>query len=320
MIEAGLPLVQRCLGYLSVLVLVGVGAWVVWVRRGTLPNLGPGLPPAEGRSAVEGLTGRVEWIGLGAAFLLLLAWALALAVQVAAFRDPFVPLEDDVEFLLRRTSWGRVWLAQGSVAVVLLLSFIRLIRRRIPGTRGGEVAEGMSTGWRFTAGFILILPLTQAMLSHAMAETGFSRGLAVGADALHGVAAGAWIGSLAVILLAAGLLPRSRPLLAAQLRAFSPLALLAASFLVVAGVVLSAFHLPAIRDLWEAAYGRTLLAKVLVAGVIFALGYRNWRHGLPGMDETPAGDRKVRIQAAFEVGAAVVVLGLTALLTGLPTP
>ena len=318
MIEASLPLVQRWLGYLSVLVLVGVGTWVVCVRRGTRPKLGPGLPPAEARSAVEELTDRVAWIGLGAAFLFLLAWALALAVQVAAFRDPFVPLGDDVEFLLRSTSWGPVWLAQGSVAVVLLLSFRRLARRRIPG--GGEAAEGMSTGWRLTTGFILLLPLTQAMQSHAMGETGLVRGLAVGADALHGVAAGAWMGSLAVILLATGRLPCSRSLLAAQLRAFSPLALLSVSCLVATGVVLSALHLPAIRTLWEEAYGRTLLAKVLVAGVVFALGYRNWRHGLPEMDEAPAGAGRVRVRSTFEVGVAMVVLGLTALLTGLPTP
>ncbi len=323
MIEASLPLLQRWLGYLSVLVLIGVGAWVAWVRRGTLSHLGSDLSPAEARSAIEGLTGRVERIGLRAALLLLSAWVLALVVQVMAFRDPFVPLREDVEFLLRNTSWGRVWLAQGSVGLVLLLSFLRLVRRRTPSGRAGEAPEAvgsMSTAWWLVVGLVLALPVTQALSSHAMAETGLNRSLAVGTDALHGLAAGAWIGSLSVILLAVRRSRRRLPLLAAQLRAFSPLALLAVSLLVGAGVVLSVFHLPAFRELWEAAYGRALLAKVLVAGVAIALGYRNWRHGLSRMDEAPAEAEKVRTQIAFEVGAAVTVLGLTALLTGLPTP
>lgn len=323
MIEASLPLLQRWIGYLTVLVLVGVVAWIAWVRRGILSHLGPGLPPTEARSAIEGLTGRVERIGLGAALLLLFAWALALVVQVMAFRDPFVPLGEDVEFLLRNTSWGRVWLAQGSVAFVLFFSLLRLVRRRLPSVSAGEAPEGfgsVSAGWSLVAGLVLVLPVTQALSSHAMAETGLNRSLAVGADALHGLAAGAWIGSLSVILLAVRHSPRRLPLLAAQLRAFSSLALLAVSVLVGAGVVLSVFHLSAFRELWEAAYGRALLAKVLVAGVAIALGYRNWRHGLPRMDEAPPEAEKVRIQAAFEVGAAVTVLGLTALLTGLPTP
>ncbi|MXW15797.1 MAG: copper resistance protein CopC, partial [Rhodothermaceae bacterium] len=66
-------------------------------------------------------------------------------------------------------------------------------------------------------------------------------------------------------------------LLTAQFRAFSPLAVLGVSLVVGAGGVLSIIHLPAVADLWQAVYGRTLLAKVAVAGVAFALGYRNWR-------------------------------------------
>lgn len=323
-IEASLPLLQRWIGHVSVLGLVGVAAWVAWVRRAAPSRLRAGLSPEEAGSAIAALTGRVERIGLGAALGLVLAWALAFVVQVATFRDPFVPLREDVAFLLWRTSWGGAWLVQGSVGVVLLLVFLRLVRLRRTGRRKtGETTDEsgrMSAGWRSVAGLVLLLPLTQALSGHAMGETGLIRVVAVGADATHGLAAGIWIGSLAVILLANWPAPRNRPLLTAQFRAFSPLAVLGVSLVVGAGGVLSIIHLPAVADLWQAVYGRTLLAKVAVAGVAFALGYRNWRKGLPRIEETAAEAKRVRVRAAVEVAAALAVLGLTAFLTALPTP
>lgn len=320
MIEASLPLLQRWIGHVSVLGLVGVAAWVAWVRRATPSRLRGGLSPEEAGSAIAALTGRVERIGLGAALGLVLAWALAFVVQVAAFRDPFVPLREDVAFLLRNTSWGGAWLVQGSAGVVLLLVFLRFVRSRGAARRKTGESGRMGAGWRSVAGLVLLLPLTQALSGHAMAETGVVRVVAVGADAVHGLAAGVWIGSLAVILLANWPAPLNRPLLTAQFRAFSPLAVLGVSLLVGAGGVLSFIHLPALADLWQTAYGRTLLAKVAVAGVALALGYRNWRKGLPRIEETAGEAERVQVRAATEVAVALAVLGLTAFLTTLPTP
>lgn len=320
MIEASLPLLQRWIGHVSVLGLLGVAAWVAWVRRAALSRLRAGLSPEEIGSAIAALTGRVERIGLGAALGLVLAWALAFVAQLAAFRDPFVPLREDVAFLLWDTSWGRAWLVQGSVGVVLLLVFLRLVRLRRTARRTTGESGRMSAGWRSVAALVLLLPLTQALSGHAMGETGLMRVVAVGADATHGLAAGIWIGSLAVILLAHWPAPRNRLLLTAQFRAFSPLAVLGVALLVGAGGVLSVIHLQALTDLWQTVYGRTLLAKVTVAGVALALGYRNWRKGLPRIEETAGEGERVRVRAAIEVAAALAVLGLTAFLTVLPTP
>ena len=320
MIEASLPLLHRWIGQVSVVGLVGVAAWIAWVRRATPSRLRASLSPEEARSAIAALTGRVERIGLGAALGLIFAWALAFVVQVAAFRDPFVPLGEDVAFLLWDTSWGSAWLVQGSVGVVLLLVFLRLVRLRRTARRKADESGRMSAGWRSVAGLVLLLPMTQALSGHAMGETGLMRVVAVGADATHGLAAGIWIGSLAVILLAHWPAPRNRPLLTAQFRAFSPLAILSVALLVGAGGVLSVIHLQALPDLWQTVYGRTLLAKVTVAGVALALGYRNWRKGLPRIEETAGEAERVQIRAAIEVAAALAVLGLTAFLTVLPTP
>lgn len=324
MIEASLPLLQRWTGLVSVLGLVGVAAWVAWVRRTTPSRLQAGLSPEEAGPAIAVLTGRVERIGLGAALGLILAWALLFVVQVAAFRDPFVPLREDVAFLLWNTPWGSAWLVQGSTGVVLFLVFLQLVRsRRAARPMTGETtgrSGRMSAGWRVVAGLVVLLPLTQALLGHAMGETGLIRVVAVGADATHGLGAGVWIGSLAVILLANWPAPLNRPLLAAQFRAFSPLAVLGVSLLVGAGGVLSIIHLPALADLWQTVYGRTLLAKVTVAGVALALGYHNWRKGLPRIEKTAGEAERVRVRAAIEVVAALAVLGLTAFLTALPTP
>ncbi len=167
--------------------------------------------------------------------------------------------------------------------------------------------------------FVLALPVTQALSSHAMSEDGIHRAIAVGADALHGLAAGAWIGSLGIILVNGYRSPHGATILAPQLRAFSPMALLAVPMLVGMGGVLAVYHLSALSDLWEAPYGRMLTAKVLVAGIVLWLGFRNWRRGLPAID-TRVGMDTVRRRAAWEVGTAVIVLGITATLTGLTVP
>ena len=78
-------------------------------------------------------------------------------------------------------------------------------------------------------------------------------------------------------------------------------------------------HVPTIQDLWEAPYGRVLVGKILLAGVVLFVGFVNWRRGLPVLD-SHTGLRSVRRRAAFEVGLAGVVLGFAATLTGMTSP
>ena len=259
---------------------------------------------------------RVTRLGFSAAVVLVLAWALRMTVQVIAFRDPFVPLREDVSFLLFETFWGTVWMAQGAVLVLLVLGF-GLARAR----DAASDPRVSSPAWSFLGFLVLALVATLALSSHAMSvERG--RPLIVVADALHALTAGTWIGSLAVILAVGRGAPESGAdvgAFAAQIRSFSPLALASGITLVALGALLSWTHVQSLPNLLGTPYGRLLTAKVGLAGAVFAAGFWNWRRGVPTLDHLE-GASAVRSRAAGEVFFAVGVLLLTAVLVNSPKP
>jgi putative copper export protein len=170
--------------------------------------------------------------------------------------------------------------------------------------RGGSVAA-----WRVAGVFALGLVATLAMASHAMGvET--ARGLFVTADAVHALAAGCWVGSLAIIVT---LGRADRSLFTAQLRAFSPVAQVSVAALVVMGLLLTWEHVGALSNLWLTGYGRVLSAKVALAGAVMLAGLVNWRRGLVVMD-TEEGAAAIRRRSVLEVSLATGVLLLTAVL------
>ncbi len=148
------------------------------------------------------------------------------------------------------------------------------------------------------------------------------RALLVAADAVHGLTAGTWIGSLAVILGVGR--PVTEPaddpsLFSAQIRSFSPLALASGITLVTMGGVLGWTHVQSFANLVGTPYGRILSFKVAIAGAVFAVGFWNWRRWLPKSDD-PAGASILRSRAAGEVFLAVGVLLLTAVLVNSGKP
>ena len=323
MIETLLPPLQRAFLFCGVLLLVGAVAWRGCVAPWQPPPLRPLMRKVECR-----LTRVAFWV----TNILLCTWLVRLGVQVMEFRDPFAPLRDDVRFLLMETFWGSVWMAQGSLLVFLAGTF-HFLARRARGKRererraleGGEVQEAeagpgvtLPRTWKGAGTGILLLALTLSLSSHAMSVP-LVAPLAVAMDTVHALAAGAWIGTLALIV---GLRLPGREgsgALAGQLRAFSYLALASVPLLLLTGLMLSGFHVGELRNLWASGYGRVLSLKILTAAGVLLIGFRNWRYGLAQADEEP-GARSVRRWAATEVGLAAGVVLLTAILVGMPMP
>lgn len=323
MIEAVLPPLQRWLLFSGVLLLGGAVAW----RSFVAPWQPPGLRPAMREIEVR-LTRTASMVAL----LLVPVWGMRLQVQVMDFRDPFSPLVEDVRFLLLETFWGTVWFVQGAL-LLLLAGLFRLLARRArrvgegEGNRPGagdpeERTEGPGPGlppaWKGAWSGVILLFLTLSLSSHAMSVP-FLSPLAVAMDAAHALSAGAWVGTLALILLHRPPGPAGVPVLAGQLKAFSYLAMGAVALLLVMGTVLGGLHVGEVRNLWASAYGRVFSLKVLAAGGALILGFRNWRYGLPMVDGEE-GSRSVGRRATLEVGVAALVVLLTAILVGTTMP
>jgi copper transport protein len=143
------------------------------------------------------------------------------------------------------------------------------------------------------------------------------------------IAASAWIGGLALLVLAlpaaaARLDPPDRTrLLTGAVGRFSALAPVAVALLLAGGILQSVLELDALDDLWDTPTdARSFVKSVLVAGLL-ALGYRNRRRTLPrarargggGRVARPSG-RTLRRALRTEVALGVAALAVTGALAG----
>jgi putative copper export protein len=144
---------------------------------------------------------------------------------------------------------------------------------------------------------------------------------------VHELAAGLWIGTLFVLVIA-GLSAVAkheqararRGAIAADLvNGFSPLALSMGAVVVGFGAITAWRHLHVLSNLWSTPYGIALIVKLLLAGTVFALGAWNWRRQRPtlGSDEAAA---SVQRSATAELMVALFVLIATAVVVSLPSP
>ena len=150
-----------------------------------------------------------------------------------------------------------------------------------------------------------------AFLGHAGA--GDSPLLNTGVDALHLLAASAWIGGLSIVLIGIRKVePTERP---AMLRRFARVATIGLAAVVATGVLRAVAELTAVSDLWTTDFGRLLLIKTGLVGVIALLGAANhFRH-------VPRGSvSAVRRNGSIEVGLAALVLLATAALVDIAPP
>ena len=137
------------------------------------------------------------------------------------------------------------------------------------------------------------------------------------ADAAHLLTAGLWIGALPLLLAADGAGEHQ------VVRRFSAVASVAVGVLVLTGVANTLFLIHAPADLVSGAWGRFLIAKlVLVAAMLALASVNRWRVApmLEGLS-TAKGAAHLRRNARLELALAVGVLAIVAVLALLsPTP
>jgi putative copper export protein len=147
------------------------------------------------------------------------------------------------------------------------------------------------------------------------------------ANPLHVLAAGLWIGTLFVMIVAGiAVVMRSEvardqrgAIVSDMVYSFSPLALTAAAVLVLFGVIIAWEHLHVLSNLWSSAYGIALIVKLCFVAVVFALGAWNWRRQKPTLGSEGAAIA-IRRSATSEVAVAALVLAATAVLLSIPAP
>ena len=149
---------------------------------------------------------------------------------------------------------------------------------------------------------------------HAAAGS-WSTLLTVSAQVAHFAAAGIWLGGLAALLLGVRGEPSAEK--AAAVRRFSAVALVALLVVFATGTLRAIDELSSWGDLLDTGYGRAVLAKFALIGLIAAIAARNRRGSVPAAssDLSP-----LRRRSRLELGLALVALFVAALLGTLAPP
>ena len=250
------------------------------------------------RSSLQLLSVRV---GIWCSAALVISSGLRLLAQAAAFAEPGDPLWPSAMAVLQ-SRWGWALAVQALLAATACVALLWGLRTR----RWPHVAEACIAG----------LAVVPAFLGHAGAAEEW-RVLSVLIDFLHVLAAGGWVGALA--MLTAAVLRARRgaeaPVFAAALVvAFHPVAMVAASTVFATGLATAWLRMGAPVGIASSSYSGLFVAKLLVVGVTGALGAGHSK--LATRRRQVVGLTSVSRTLLTETLLAVLVLAITAILSG----
>ncbi len=256
--------------------------------------------------AIPGADATSANLGFGAAVGLVLILPLILLDQILLFRDPCSPFGAELDLLVTGTPWGRMWQLQ-LLSVILAVVAFAIVRAR----------REASTSWWFAAAATLFCANIPALSGHSAGTDRFHV-LAVGADAVHIIAAGTWMGTLAALLIVVRVAVKrgagATDVLPGVVTAFSPLALWSTATLVGTGLFATWLHVGSLGGLFGSTYGRILLFKVGIVAVAAGLGAYNWKRLTPRLGSAEGSKAFMSGSARSEVVMGLLVLLLTAVL------
>ncbi len=316
-----LEVIWRALAYASTLLLFGVftlysgvltPAWGSHIHRTGL------LPPR--------VMQRLSWLVIAALVVAFVSNGLALLQQAMVFFNADagqVIVEGYWQIVRIGSRFGDVWnVRMLLLTLVALLHGISLFYRDV-------YPETVRPFWMANTWAAALVLGTWSAASHA-AGSPLWPWLAITSDWLHLLAVGFWAGGLAtlVVVLPAALRPYAdedrRLALLAALSRFSQVAVLAVAVVVATGIYSAANWLNKPADVVQTTYGASLVAKLLLVGVLLLAGlthhmalrperYRRWS-ALIARAQTFS--RTLRIEALL----VLPVLLAAALLSATPVP
>jgi len=243
------------------------------------------LPTVAGRATglVERTTHRLAGGGLVLAFATGSLWFVLQAASFANATDAGAVI--DALPGTAGTRFGQVLLLR----LVLLLGALALHRPRCPAWLA-PVPAGIAVA-------------LQPLLGHAGAQSGLLGWSLCGTEAVHLLAAGAWIGALPPLLVAVARLPT--PMAATLCRRFSPIGIGAVALLAGTGLAQGSALIGGMPGLFGTPYGRLALVKLALFVLMLGLAAANRLWLVDRLD----GPRPARARAVLRNA----ILGETAL-------
>ena len=270
----------------------------------------PGLHAEPAAKLVRTQTLRVAWIGLAVAALSGVIWLLLQAVSMSGLPFGEAMTAEVLWTVLNQTQFGLV--AEIRVLLAIVLAGC-LANQRFP--------------WTDWLAFAAALGLTAAIAwtGHAGSTLGAIGNLHVAADALHLLAAAAWIGGLLpLVLLLAAVGHQPTMAWASQARdatrRFSTLGAVCVATLAASGIVNAWILVGSVHALLVTEYGRLLMLKLGVFAVmlLFAAVNRFWL--TPQLGLSPANGpqldalRHLTRNSTIEIGLGLAIFAIVGML------
>jgi putative copper resistance protein D len=253
---------------------------------------------------------RVAWINLAVAVISGLTWVLLLTMSLSGESLGEAVMSGALRDVLNLTQFG--WVSQIRLVLAIVLAICLTFER--------------SALWRWLALAAAVgLVASIAWTGHAAStphELGYVH---LAADALHVLAAAAWIGGLVSLVLLLAAISRLPPLPGAVLaqdaaRRFSTLGMLSAATLVLSGIVNAWILVGSFRALLVTEYGKILILKLVIFAFMlaFAAVNRLWltpRLALPAatMGQSDA-LRQLARNSTIEIALGLVIFAVVGLL------
>ena len=186
-----------------------------------------------------------------------------------------------------------------------------LLAASLPMRRRGADRRLWSAGAIVLAIVVLIGP---AWTGHAGATPGIAGEFPLTADALHLLAAGAWLGGLpplAMLLAAAwrGKEPRWTAITTIAVQRFSLLGMISVGALLASGIINSYYQVATVSNLFATTYGQLVLIKIAVFAAMVALASVNRFYLTPRLASGDAG-RRLYHSSLAETGLGFAAFGV----------
>jgi putative copper resistance protein D len=241
---------------------------------------------------------------LAVAVLSAVAWLLLEASSMSGLPLARAWQEGAVGTVLRETHFGNVCVARLAVAILVGIAGFAMNPADRPVVRA------------ICAVGALAILASLAACGHAAASSGAQGAIRLTADALHLVAAGAWLGALipfAALLKRSAHDPHGLDAASRAARRFSTLGIASVAVIVFTGIVNTRYTVQTIAGLTGSRYGLELLVKLAIFTAMLSLAAANrWRltPRITTASEGPAALRALRVTTLAEIALGFAIVAI----------
>ncbi|WP_235999440.1 copper homeostasis membrane protein CopD [Bradyrhizobium uaiense] len=237
------------------------------------------------------------WAGLVVAMISGAMWLLLQAASMSGMPLHEALTGEVLSTVVNETQFGEVTTIRAGLAICLAAS---LAYERAAATRwlGLAVAIGLAGSLAWTG--------------HAGSTIGASGYLHLTADALHAMAAAAWIGGLVslIIFLATAQIRENMSLVRDAIERFSTMGIVSVATIVLSGGVNAAILVGSLRGFVGTEYGRVLLLKLAIFAVMLAFAAINRFHLTPQLATIASNQSSIALRRLIRNSAIEATLGL----------